>query len=110
MTPLSPASVPLESKAGEDERPWLVMIYLAGDNNLTEEMVAALQELNVGASLTGDRIVAQLDPSAMGIATQRYDFNQTPNGDGSRIEHFRASSDNLQETNTGNIEALVNFI
>ena len=25
--------------------PWLVMVYLAGDNNLTEEMVLALQDL-----------------------------------------------------------------
>ena len=108
MTPFPPTPEPQEPRAGDVEHPWLVMLYLAGDNNLTEDMVAALQDLQRGRPLTGDRIVAQLDPSAMGIATQRYDFNARTSGDGTKIEHFRASS--LPETNTGNIDALVNFI
>ena len=29
----------------EPRDPWLVMVYLAGDNNLSEDMVLALQDL-----------------------------------------------------------------
>ena len=78
-----------------DRRPWLVMLYLAGDNNLSEDMVLSLQDFLpvgsvVGASSSpgrrsGDAIVAQFDPSGMGLATQRYDFSdptgkKTPRG------------------------------
>ena len=88
MTPLSSPPEPPESKPGDDQRPWLVMLYLAGDNNLTEEMIAALQDLRGGATPAGDRIVAQLDPSAMGIATQRYDFGRRVKGDGTQDRAF----------------------
>ncbi len=33
--------------------PWLVMVYQAGDNNLAEDMVLALQDLAAGAALQG---------------------------------------------------------
>ena len=61
--------------------PWLVMLYLAGDNNLTEEMVLALQDLAAqGPPREGTKIVAQLDPSAVGIEAQRYRFISTTTG------------------------------
>ncbi len=65
---------------------WTVMVYMAGDNNLTEEMAWGLQELKKTASSIeeeragaqtgdlGDRInvVAQFDPR--GSRSRRYDF------------------------------------
>ena len=114
MTALHRSSELLGPEA-PDQRPWLVMLYLAGDNNLQEEMIAALQQLKAGRgdpekTPEGDRIVAQFDPSAIGVATQRYDFSIEQNGDGSGIEDYRVDDGDLAETNTGNIEALVGFI
>jgi hypothetical protein len=73
MTPTSP----LESTTRDIQYPWLVMLYLAGDNNLTEDMVFALQDLQAVGSTPGTKIVAQLDPSSMGLATQRYDLSES---------------------------------
>ena len=53
------------------------MLYMAGDNELTEEMVLALQDL-VARPLTESKIVAQLDPSGIGLETQRYVFPGPP--------------------------------
>jgi hypothetical protein len=85
---------------------WLVMIYLAGDNNLTEEMVLALQELRAEGLPSGDRIVAQFDPSGTGLFSQRYDFTDAPHGtslEGCRDRDFHES------VNTGEPQALVDF-
>ena len=66
----------------EAEKSWTVMVYLAGDNNLSEEMVWALKEMKEWAQQPrapkGCKInlVAQFDPSGMGIPTQRYDFGE----------------------------------
>lgn len=65
---------------------WTVMVYMAGDNNLTEEMAWGLQELKKTASSiearragarTGDlsdriNVVAHFDPR--GSRSRRYDF------------------------------------
>jgi hypothetical protein len=98
------------------EPSWTVMVYLAGDNNLTEEMVWALQELKSWSSngLPSPRIVAQFDPSGAGIPTQRYDFGKhapgSPPVDGD-LEYWREPpSQALDETNTGNPNALKEFI
>ena len=100
-----------------DRQPWLVMLYLAGDNNLSEDMVLSLQDFLpvgsvVGASSSpgrrsGDAIVAQFDPSGMGLATQRYDFSD-PTGK-KTLEEFRVPG-TYAETNTGNPETLKEFI
>ena len=56
--------------------PWLVMLYLAGDTNLTDDMVLALQSLADEGLAPGDRVVAQLDPSGTGLATSRFDLTK----------------------------------
>ena len=91
--------------------PWLVMIYLAGDTNLTEEMVLALQSLVAAGPPAGDKIMAQFDPSGMGLATQRYDLSKSaPTRPDGRVylEDFRVSSS--PEINTGSADALRHFI
>ena len=55
--------------------PWLTMLYMAADNNLTEEMVLALQDLVAEGAAPGSAIKAQFDPSGEGFDTQRYTFN-----------------------------------
>jgi len=70
----------MPKKPAKSPRPsWTLMVYLAGDNNLTEEMTWALQELKdtadqLRADGLGDRInvVAHFDPR--GSRGRRYDF------------------------------------
>jgi len=88
-------------------RPWLVMVYLAGDNNLTEDMVLALQDLQAAGAPKDDKIVAQFDPSGIGLSAQRYDFSKPR---GTTLEAYRDPTFNPGETNTGSKEALVDFI
>jgi hypothetical protein len=60
-----------------DERKWTVMVYLAGDNNLSEEMVYALKEMfrigNNPEIRKIARVVVQFDPK--GARPRRYDFS-----------------------------------
>ena len=57
---------------------WTVMVYLAGDNNLTDESVFALTEMK--QVNTDDRIavIAQLDPKSGSIPSRRYVINRGP--------------------------------
>ena len=52
---------------------WTVMVYLAGDNNLTDESVFALTEMK-NAVISDDRVavIAQLDPKSGSIPSHRY--------------------------------------
>ena len=94
-------------------RPWLIMLYLAGDNSLSEDMVLALQDLQAEGPPAGDKIVAQFDPSGLGLLTQRYDFSDSMKPDGTkktRLDDYRDTDCAASETNTGSQEALLNFI
>ncbi|HEY5446133.1 MAG TPA: clostripain-related cysteine peptidase, partial [Pyrinomonadaceae bacterium] len=55
---------------------WTVMIYLAGDNNLTSECFFALTEMK--KALPGEHInvIAQFDPQDERVPTQRYEINR----------------------------------
>jgi len=88
-------------------RPWLVMVYMAGDNSLTEEMVLALQDLMLEGAPDDDIIVAQFDPGGTGLATQRYIFSKRR---GSHLEDFRDPEFDGLEVDTGDPEALKEFI
>ena len=85
--------------------PWLVMVYMAGDNNLTEDMVLALQDLERERPPAGDVIVAQLDPSGVGLAAQRYDFTIPKR----TLEDHQVPY-TVAEPNTGTVRALVDFV
>lgn len=53
---------------------WTVLVYLAGDNNLSAEMIYGLLEMKAGlADSRGDvAVVAQLNPRGGGLPVQRY--------------------------------------
>ena len=92
---------------------WTVMVYLSGDNNLTEEMILALKEIQRIQPNGYIKVVAQFDPSGLGIPTRRYDFSMPKpgrEGDGN-LDRFAVDDVvQLDETNTGNPEALSDFI
>ncbi|HSL20147.1 MAG TPA: clostripain-related cysteine peptidase [Vicinamibacterales bacterium] len=89
--------------------PWLVMLYLAGDNNLSEEMVLALQDLLAVGPPKGDAIVAQFDPSGVGLETQRYDFTDWPHK-GSTLKDYCDTTFTPEETNAASVETLTEFV
>jgi hypothetical protein len=51
---------------------WTVMVYLAGDNNLTEESVFSLTEMEKVVADDRIAVVAQFDPGASNIPTHGY--------------------------------------
>ena len=59
----------------EDKAAWTVMVYLAGDNNLSTECMFALTEMK-GAALSKDlNVIAQFDPSDPYLPSHRYEIN-----------------------------------
>ncbi len=64
------------------EKPWTFMVYLAGDNSLTEEMVWSLQEIKKTSAKKDVQdnvnVVAHFDPR--GSKGRRYNFTQTKPG------------------------------
>lgn len=60
---------------------WLIMVYLAGDNNLGTAMTWAIKEIYRTFDPTkGVDVVIQYDPSAVGPHIRRYDLRQTQIG------------------------------
>src|SRR5213594_1638086 len=55
---------------------WTVMVYLAGDNNLTSECLFALTEMK--KALPGEymKVIAQFDPRDEYLPTHRYEINR----------------------------------
>ena len=100
--------------------PWLVMVYMAGDNSLTEEMVLALQDLMGEGAKQGNVMVAQFDPGGAGIATQRYVFSGAASagpvtyagGAAARpkLDHFQFPEFDGIDSSTGDEATLADFI
>jgi hypothetical protein len=60
---------------------WTVMVYLAGDNNLSSECLFALTEMKKAAPGKHIRVIAQFDPQDKYLPTHRYEINRKgPNG------------------------------
>jgi hypothetical protein len=62
---------------------WTVMVYLAGDNNLTTECLFALNEMKKAAPGEHINVIAQFDPRDDHLRTHRYEINR--NGDQSTL-------------------------
>lgn len=95
---------------------WTVLIYLAGDNNLSEECVYALKEIKkVGTSLpsTAGRerklnVIVQFDPLGRGNPSRRFIITDA-GGDG-ELECDEDKEVQKLETDTSDPEALLSFL
>lgn len=56
---------------------WTVMVYLAGDNNLTTECMFALTEMKKVALNENVNVIAQFDPSDPYLPSHRYEINSS---------------------------------
>ncbi len=83
---------------------WSVLLYLAGDNNLSSAMIATLQTILEQELWPRVGVLAELDPSGRGRPTQRYVFDDRGSEE---LSDFLAEE--APEENTGNPEALVEF-
>ncbi|HEX8180046.1 MAG TPA: clostripain-related cysteine peptidase [Pyrinomonadaceae bacterium] len=93
---------------------WVVMIFLAGDNNLSENCLFSLRDMKRAGVIPDTAVLAQYDPFEVmqPIPTQRYVINaaarrKTPNPEGLILADLRGV---LDETNTGAAETLAAFI
>ena len=59
----------------KEKAAWTVMVYLAGDNNLTTECMFALTEMKGAALSTDMNVIAQFDPSDPYLPSHRYEIN-----------------------------------
>lgn len=71
-----------QSNENKSKKNWKILLYIAADNNLSEECIFSL--LDIQKSITTGKIVcvAQLDPKAEGVGTKRYIFTKTENSEG----------------------------
>ncbi len=53
---------------------WTVMVYMAGDNNLSADCIWALTEMKKLNGVKGLNIIAQFDPSDGRAKTRRYEI------------------------------------
>lgn len=89
-----------EVEAPEGAPTTTVMIYLAGDNNLTEECLYALTELKKALPPEGTvRVFAQYDPGDEFLPTQRYWIRFNPPGcdTGSASETYPVARDLIDQ-------------
>ncbi|HYY98553.1 MAG TPA: clostripain-related cysteine peptidase [Pyrinomonadaceae bacterium] len=58
-----------------EEKDWTVIVYLAGDNNLSEEMLYSLKEMKLAGSNPQVNVIAMFDPNEPELPTQRFILN-----------------------------------
>jgi hypothetical protein len=89
---------------------WTIMLYMAGDNNLSEECVYALTEIKTALPDTPSRlrVIAQFDPSGVRTETKRYELRSQAKytlDDDAEKTGWKA-----HETNTGEPQNLLEFV
>ncbi len=94
------------STASTANADWTVMVYLAGDNNLTDECTYSLTEMKKADSGNRVNIFAQFDPKDPLIPTQRYKIAKDGESGSLAVDIIGSSPD----TDTGDPETLINFI
>src|SRR5215471_3828342 len=60
------------AKADSKPETWTVMVYLAGDNNLSTESLYALTEMKRAKPNASIKVIAQFDPKDDYLPTRRY--------------------------------------
>ena len=84
---------------------WTILIYFAGDNNLSEECVFALKEMQAVGTNDYD-VLVQFDPAGRGNPTRRFHFRGLTAH--KSLEELEIKQ--LDETDTGARSTLVNFL
>ena len=109
-----PSPAPVEPP---EKKRWTVMVYLAGDNNLTEECAFAISEMKLVEPSDQVYVLVQFDPKGTNLPTQRFQIHgpyaTAKKKSGRAIVHHGPSAGspyNLGETHTGSPRALYDFV
>jgi hypothetical protein len=100
----------MSEKDPPTKRKWTVLIYMAGDNNLSEEMVYSLTEAKDALTDNDDQlaVLAQFDPAGVRVQTRRYRLR------GSKTQSLKqdaiATRWTASETDTGEPQNLLEFV
>jgi Clostripain family len=100
-------------KVNEEQQPpyeWTILLYMAGDNNLSEECVYALTEIKSGLKVDQPRlkVVAQFDPAGTRAETKRYELQ--PRDISTLDDDAKKTGWKMRETDTGEPGNLLNFL
>ena len=91
----------------DKQREWTVMIYMAGDNNLSEECVYSLTQIKESLKDIPElSVIAQFDPSGVRAETKRYDLTHAH----TLTKDAESTGWKALETNTGEPLNLLDFI
>lgn len=85
------------------EKEWTILVYIAGDNDLSEFGMADLREMKTVGSNADINIVAQYDPIRRDSETRRFLLTQGGSLDADEVGSF-------PETNTGDPKVLADFL
>src|SRR5215510_4093945 len=103
---------PGRQRMADYEKKWLVMIYLSGDNDLSEECVWSLTEIFRAGKSDDVAVVVQIDPRAARI--RRFDLNrilknvrETESAD---LKDLLSRGTKLKTDNMASVETLKQFI
>jgi hypothetical protein len=92
---------------------WLVMLYLSGDNNLSSDMVWAINEIRSAGVPEGFGLTIQYDALAPGAPTKRYKMNSKTKNKGPGTGPFpfpEAVAGTLKDQDAASPEVLADFI
>jgi len=86
-----------------EKKKWTIMAYMAGDNNLDQNGVEDIEEMKQTGSTSGIHVIVQFDRAGAGQQTKRYYLKKGTSLDADAVQ-------SVGETNTGNPDALIDFI
>ncbi len=85
---------------------WLVLVYMAGDNNINDRCIDNLKQMQQVGSTENVKVLVQFDPRKEGVKTKRFLISkQGPNGS---LDQDVVES--LDETDTGDPRVLEDFL
>lgn len=105
---MSDDNPPTNNTPNTTTRDWTVLLYMAGDNNLSEECVYSLTEIKDALSdLPKLSVIAQFDPSGVRAETKRYELRSNRY---TLQEDAEKTGWKARETDTGEPGNLLDFI
>jgi hypothetical protein len=96
-----------------ERKNWLIMLYLSGDNNLSPDMVWAINELRGSGVPEGFAITIQFDALMPGNPTARYaidEHTRVQSGVTGPIPFLEALAEELVEDDAASPEVLADFV
>src|SRR6185369_10258248 len=87
---------------------WTVLLYMAGDNNLSEECVYSLTQIREALAKDSSKlkVLAQFDPATVRVQTKRYRLRAGETLD----DDAKATGWKAQETDSGESQSLLEFL